>query len=168
VSGDGGLVVSPLSNDALRDWPLAHYRALAALAVDRLGAPVRFVGTAAQRPRVAAAVAGLAVANLCGETSWGELRALLLGAGCVVSNNSGVGHLAASLGAPTVCVFAASHDPYEWMPRGPRVVTLVKRTVCAPCGIGRLAECAFDHRCLREIGPELVFAAVQRLWRAAL
>lgn len=159
------LLISPLSNDALRDWPLAHYRALAALAVERLGATVGFVGTAAQRAPVAGAMRGLPVANLCGETSWPALRSLLLGAHCVVSNNSGVGHLAASLGAPTVCVFAASHDPYEWMPRGPRVVTLVKRTACSPCGIGGLAECAYDHRCLREIGPETVLAAVQRVWR---
>ncbi len=161
------MVVSPLSNDTLRDWPLVHYRTLAALVIERLGVPVAFVGAASQRATVAGAVRGLPVANLCGETSWQALRALLGVAGCVVSNNSGVGHLAASLGVPTVCVFAASHDPLEWMPRGPAVVTLVKRTACSPCGIGGLAQCGFDHRCMRGIDPELVFATVQRLWRGS-
>jgi ADP-heptose:LPS heptosyltransferase len=79
-----------------------------------------------------------------------------------VANNSGIAHLAAELGVPTVCVFGASHNPYEWMPRGPVVTTLHKRTGCAPCASGQLPDCPYDKRCLREIGPETVFEAVRR------
>ena len=66
------------------------------------------------------------------------------------------------LGVPTVCVFGASHNPYEWMARGPFVTTVHKRTGCAPCAYGQLPECPFDKRCLREIAPEAVFEAVHR------
>ncbi len=160
------IVVSPCSNDTLRDWPLGHYRALAALLLERMPVSIGFVGTAAQREAVAAAMTGLPrdrAANLCGTTDWAGVRALVTRARCVVSNNSGVAHLAAGLGVPTVCIFAATHDPLEWMPRGRAATTLVKRTACAPCGIARLSECAYGHRCLTGIAPETVFAVVAKL-----
>ncbi len=50
----------------------------------------------------------------------GRVAALLTHCGCYVGNDSGVSHLAAALGAPTVAVFGPT-DPCVWAPRGPRV-----------------------------------------------
>jgi ADP-heptose:LPS heptosyltransferase len=36
----------------------------------------------------------------------------------VISNNSGVAHLAAACGAPTLTIYSGSHQPQEWGPRG--------------------------------------------------
>ena len=158
------IVMSPLSNDTLRDWPLAHFRELAALCGERLDAEVSFVGSRPQRIAVNGIVRSLPADrfhNLCGRMSWAETGALVGRADCVVSNNSGIAHLAGSLGVPTVCVFGASHNPFEWMARGPRVTTLMKRTACSPCSIARDADCPFERRCLREIPPALVFDAVR-------
>lgn len=51
------------------------------------------------------------------------LGALLARAGLYVGNDSGVTHLAAAWGAPTLALFGPS-DPAQWAPRGPRVSTL--------------------------------------------
>jgi ADP-heptose:LPS heptosyltransferase len=48
------------------------------------------------------------------------LAALLAGADLVVGNDSGITHLAAATGAPTVALFGPT-DPARWAPRGPRV-----------------------------------------------
>jgi ADP-heptose:LPS heptosyltransferase len=57
------------------------------------------------------------------EPSIGELGALLSRAGLFVGNDSGVSHLAAAYGAPTVALFGPT-DPTVWSPVGPRVRTL--------------------------------------------
>ncbi len=161
----GSVVMAPLSNDPLRDWPAEHFRTLAVLCIERLGATVSFLGTRAQRGAVNPIVRTLPSArarNLCGLTDWAAAERLIDQADCVVANNSGIAHVAAGRGVPTVCVFGASHSPAEWMPRGPSVTVLVKRTACAPCGINRIADCPSDRRCLREIPPVSVFDAVVR------
>src|SRR6185312_2205433 len=120
------IVIAPLSNDTLRDWPLTHFERLAGLCVDRLDARIDCVGIRAQRVAVNQIVRNFPpdrVRNLCGTMAWADTAGLLRSASCVVANNSGIAHLAAELGVPTVCVFGASHNPYEWMARGPRVTT---------------------------------------------
>ena len=159
------IVISPISNDPLRDWPMRHYRDLARLCVERLEATVDFIGLRAQRLAVTLAINDLPsdrFRNLCGATSWAETGALLKAADCVIANNSGVAHLAAKLEVPTVCIFGASHNPFEWMARGPNVSILFKRTGCSPCAIGVLSLCPYDKRCLTEILPEDAFAVVRR------
>jgi heptosyltransferase-3 len=49
-----------------------------------------------------------------------ELAGVLSASSVFVGNDSGVSHLAAAVGAPTVAVFRST-DPTQWAPRGPRV-----------------------------------------------
>jgi heptosyltransferase III len=58
----------------------------------------------------------------------------------VVGNDSGVTHLAAALGVPTVAIFGPS-DPVQWAPVGPRVRTLFRKNDCAPCHLSRETSC---------------------------
>lgn len=161
------VVIAPLSNQLTRDWPIAHFRELAILCGRQLDAAVEFVGTKAQRQHVNAVVRGLPADryfNRCGLLRWEQTGALIRSAACVVSNNSGIGHYAAELGVPLVCVFAATHSPYEWMARGPHVSVIARRTACSLCGVGdRPADCPHDMRCLGDITPQQVFDEVRRL-----
>ncbi len=159
------IVIAPLSNDPLRDWPMQHYRDLARLCVERLDAVVDFIGIRAQRNAVSRALYDLPAShyrNLCGAHSWAQTGEVLRQADCVIANNSGIAHFAAQLGVTTVCVFGASHNPFEWMARGPAVSILFKKTGCSPCAIGVLAACPYDKRCLTEILPEHAFTVVRR------
>ena len=45
-----------------------------------------------------------------------------------IGNDSGIGHLAAALGTPTLSIFTVT-DPRIWAPRGPRVKALVRPSV---------------------------------------
>jgi ADP-heptose:LPS heptosyltransferase len=51
------------------------------------------------------------------------LGALLAKAGLYVGNDSGISHLAAAAGAPTLALFGPT-DPAAWAPVGPRVQTV--------------------------------------------
>ncbi len=79
---------------------------------------------------------------------------------CLVSADTGVAHLAAALGVPTVTLFGPT-DPRLSAPRSPKARVLAPGAPCAPCF---LAACPIDHVCMRAIGAGVVEAAV----RAAL
>lgn len=154
------LLLSPFSNSALRDWP--HYDALIGLFVDNTDFQMTVIGAASQRvaaDRLVRRHPATRVANTAGVLPWPEVVQRVRSADLVVANNSGVAHLAATLGAPTVCIFAASHSPYEWMPRGARTAIVIKETACSPCGLDLVENCPYGVRCLSEIDAETVFQA---------
>ncbi|MFL5267064.1 MAG: glycosyltransferase family 9 protein, partial [Stellaceae bacterium] len=72
------------------------------------------------------------------------------------ANNSGVAHLAAACGRPTLAIYSGSHQPQEWGPRGQTVRTITALVSCSPCGYEKLELCPNDHLCMSLIEPEVV------------
>jgi len=107
-------VVHPGASVPIRRWPARRFAAVAdALAVH--GLRVVLTGNA-EEAATTAAVAGAMRStplDLAGVTSLGGLGALLAGARIVVSNDTGVAHLAEATGTMTVRIFRAS-DPARW------------------------------------------------------
>jgi ADP-heptose:LPS heptosyltransferase len=60
------------------------------------------------------------------------LAALLERAEFFLGNDSGVAHLAAAAGCPSLVLFGPS-DPQVWAPRGDRVKILYNKVPCSPC-----------------------------------
>lgn len=157
------IVISPLSNAPLRDWPMESFCQVADLCVERLDAVVEFIGTRQQRVIVSQYLRARSpdhYINQCGRHDWNETSKLLQTASCVVANNSGIGHLSASLGVPTICMFCAAQSPLEWMPRGPKVAVLTTKPACAPCAINDISQCPYGRRCFVGIDPLFVFRQV--------
>lgn len=69
-----------------------------------------------------------------------HLAELLRSARVFYGNDSGVSHLAAALGAPTVAVFISS-QPCWWHPIGPRVWILAARQVLVSSQAGMIRSC---------------------------
>src|SRR5262249_19575856 len=82
---------------------------------------------------------------------------------CLVSGDTGVGHLAAALGVPTVTLFGPT-DPSLTAPRGEASRSLVGAAPCAPCF---LSACPIDHVCLYSITAESVAIEVGKVAREA-
>jgi ADP-heptose:LPS heptosyltransferase len=164
------IVVAPFSNSEIRDWPAAHYAELIRKLAQTYGCRVRLVGSPVQRP-MAEQLCGLEpiqacgaqVANDVGRSSWAELTAILRNADLVICNNSGIAHLAADEGCRTLAIYAASHQPGEWGPRGPRSRAIMMGIRCSPCGFERLEECPHDHVCMHALTPAMVMPHVEDL-----
>jgi ADP-heptose:LPS heptosyltransferase len=156
------VVIAPLSNSSLRDWPLEHYVALTRMLVEQLACTVLLIGSRPQQSALAhivqASGAGPHVVNLAGQTGWNDVPDILRSADLVICNNSGVAHMAASLGIRTLAIYSASHQPQEWGPRGSRARALMAVVPCSPCGFDRLEECVNNHACMRGLLPETVFS----------
>ncbi len=98
--------------------------------------------------------------NLAGETDLVEAAAILSSVRCVVSNDSGLMHLAGFVGTPVVGIFGST-SPTWTRPLGPRVELMYTGEPCSPC-LDR--ECRFGHyRCLRAITVEQVAHRVREL-----
>lgn len=135
-------------------WPERHF---AALATDRIekGWPVWLFGSAKDQEictRINRMSAGRCQ-NFAGLTSLGEAIALLSLTDRVVTNDSGLMHVAAALGKKLVALYGSS-DPNFTPPltRQARMISL--NLGCSPCF---KRECPLGHfRCMNELEPARV------------
>ena len=124
-------------------WP--YFPELAA----RLDRPVVVLGSAKERALCAAAGGR----NLAGETTLDEALDVLAGAEVVVSNDSGLMHIAAALGRPQVALFGSS-SPRHTPPLSARARVLWLGIECSPC---YARECPLGHfRCMKDITVDQV------------
>ena len=121
------LALAPGANWPGKIWPADRFAGLARALAPRFAA-VALVGGPADRARtaaVAAAIGGtLPVADLAGRTGLLTAAAVLERCALLVCNDSGLGHMAAAVGTPTVTVFGPG-DPERYRPWGPAAEVVV-------------------------------------------
>ena len=146
-------------------WPAEYYAEVANAALDR-GWQVWLFGSSKDMP-VTAAIQGLTrdrCLDLGGKTSLGEAIDLMSLTTAVVSNDSGLMHVAAALGKKVVAIYGSS-DPGHTPPMSPQAVVLYLALSCSPCF---KRECPLGHlNCLREIKPEAVLASLPLIGRSS-
>lgn len=139
-------------------WPPEHYAALAQRFV-RDGCAVWIVGSPkdksiAEAILSAAGESAQAMRNLAGRTDLGTAVDLVSLASVVVSNDSGLMHVAAAVGVPLVALFGSSSPVYT-PPLSPRAQIARIDIECSPCF---KRECPLGHfRCMRELAVETVY-----------
>ncbi len=98
--------------------------------------------------------------NWCGNTSLDEAIALIGLSKAVISNDSGLMHIAAALKTPQVAIFGSS-DPAHTPPLSDKAKVIWLNLTCSPC---HKRECPLGHlNCLNDILPEQVFATLNTL-----
>ena len=98
--------------------------------------------------------------NWCGNTSLDEAIALIGMSKAVVSNDSGLMHIAAALQIPQVAIFGSS-DPAHTPPLSDKAKMIWLNMPCSPC---HKRVCPLGHlRCLKDILPEQVLATLNTL-----
>ena len=100
------------------------------------------------------------VYNWCGSTSLDEAIALIGMSKAVISNDSGLMHIAAALKVPQVAIFGSS-DPAHTPPLSDRAKVIWLDLPCSPC---HKRECPLGHlKCLKDILPQQVLATLNTL-----
>src|SRR5688572_18818763 len=97
------------------------------------------------------------VIDFVGRTDLGSLVGLAAMCRVFVSNDSGAMHVAAAAGPPIVAMFGPT-DERATRPLGVADV-FTADVFCRPC---HLRDCPIDHRCMKRITVDTVFAAVSR------
>lgn len=152
-----------------KQWPPARVAEVAARLIRDRDATCVMVGAGHDRdaaravesaePFVAGALRSRLI-DLTGQTSLPELMGVIARADAVVANDSGAMHLAAALGRPVVAVFGPT-DERATRPIGAtgQNDVLTAKVFCRPC---HLRDCPIDHRCMKRVTADMVFAAVSR------
>ncbi len=139
-------------------WPLEFFAETArCLAAE--GFRVWVLGSGRDRSAgqsvVQAAAAG--VVNLCGLTELEDAVDLLALASHAISNDSGLMHVAAATGCRVIGIYGST-TPAFTPPLSERATPIYLDLDCSPCF---RRECPLGHlRCLRDISPQSVLAAV--------
>jgi ADP-heptose:LPS heptosyltransferase len=90
-----------------------------------------------------------------------ELASVMEGCRLFVGNDSGISHMAAALGLPTIAIFGPT-DPMVWAPRGEKVVVIRAEIPCSPCSQEKFFQC--QHlECLRGIETADVLKGLEKL-----
>jgi heptosyltransferase-2 len=146
-------------------WPAAHFADLAQrLVAENNSNQILLLGGKGDHP-IAQEIASQAgcpnnLHNWCGETSLDEAIALIGMATAVVSNDSGLMHIAAALKTPQVAIFGSS-DPGHTPPLSEKAKVIWLNLPCSPC---HQKECPLGHlQCLKDILPQEVLATLHTL-----
>jgi lipopolysaccharide heptosyltransferase II len=159
------IALAPSAAFPLKRWPLDYWRSLIELMPDKkfvtLGGPADvFVAELAQTfPE--------RVTNLAGQLSLEESADVVALADALVSNDTGLMHVAEQIGKP--CVALMGPAPFGF-PSRPRTRILEINLTCRPCskhGQGPCVNAEFQ-KCLRDIKPNTVVAALEDVLDARL
>lgn len=97
--------------------------------------------------------------NLCGMTTLREAMALIERCQLFITNDSGLMHVAAALDIPQIAIFGPT-DHIATGPSNPNSHIVKWPAACSPC---LKPECPTDHRCMRKITVDTVFAVAEKL-----
>ena len=144
------------------EWPMPQLNVPAEETARWRQANVWVVGGPGEKALAAEIVAagGPRVRDLTGTDLRNGILAMAA-ANVAISNDSGLMHIAAAIGTPTMGIFGPT-SPYHWAPLNGLAATVQTKTVvpCQPC---HRPVCTMnDHRCMREIPAADVVTIAER------
>lgn len=148
---------------AAKHWPAESFAALARMITQRTGAAVVVLCGPSER-EIARKIADDARSPHVFSFSDSPLslaftKSVVKRLDLLVTTDSGPRHFAAAFDRPVLTLFGPTH--IEWTETYfAKAVHVQKKVACGPC---QKRVCPLDHRCMRDLSPETVFAAAQGL-----
>lgn len=159
------IVLNPAGFWQTRNWHLENYISLAKHWLEHERVSFLILGTEriADKAKHLKNALGDSLLNLVNKTSLDEALAILHYASLIVSEDSGLMHMAWASGVPTIALFGSSNHIWA-QPTGAN--TRIFHSGDLECGACMSPTCRFhDVHCLTRVSSENVFAAAQELLR---
>jgi len=159
------IALNPAGFCKSRNWPLKSYVSFAKLWLKEIDAMSQFVlllmPAHEDKARYLSETLGEACIDLTGKANQVEAFSILQQCDFMLSEDSGLMHMAWTQGIPTLALFSSSKA--EWSaPQGERSLCL--NSADLPCGPCMQEVCQFgDNRCLTRYTPEIVIAHAKKL-----
>ncbi len=143
-----------------KQWPVSYFRKLAEMLIAE-GFQIWAMGSAKETGLGSSIDPGKGkwYKNLCGLTRLKDTIDLMAMASHVVTNDSGLMHVAAAVEARVEAIYGSSSPAYT-PPLSDRADVYYLGLDCSPC---YKRKCPLGHfKCLRDISPETIFEAIVR------
>ena len=169
IPSNNGLIIGihPGVGQPIRRWPLEYFARLADLICERLNASVLIFGAESEKTLAETILGNMRNKNkafsLAEKLPLDAFLVALKKCDLFIGNNSGPGHMAASLGIPTLGIYGGGVDAKQWGPVGPNAVAVQLDVSCMPCYLGSPADCPHGVICLKGLHPEKVWEVALRL-----
>jgi ADP-heptose:LPS heptosyltransferase len=169
---DHGPVVAlaPGTGNLIKQWGATRFARVARTLNKEAGCRFVLIGGESDQADAALVAAELPsdqYVNTVGKLDISDVPLALAAVDLFIGNDTGITHMAALMGIPTVNIFAGTADINIWRARGPNVITLYTPVECAPCHLGKVEDCSYGLRCLTSISEDdVVMSALSLLRRS--
>mgnify|MGYP000880984791 CR=1 FL=1 len=128
-------VINPGAKFMSKCWPAERFGQIAKHISESYGGLSVITGISAEKAIAedVAKKAGVKVINLAGLTSIQDVVELIRMARACITNDTGIMHIAAMVGVPTVAIFSTRHSPTHWFPLGKNIISLFALPECRFC-----------------------------------
>jgi len=157
------IILHPGSGSKKKAWPLDRFLSLARTLQGRLGSRILVVLGPAEGPDVRKAFEGTGPSApvLAKGLTLLQLASVMEGCRFFVGNDSGISHMAAALGLPTLAIFGPT-DQRVWSPRGEETFVVCRGIHCSPCSQERFFQCR-DSECLKAVEVKGVLEGLEEI-----
>ncbi|HHT9138279.1 MAG TPA: glycosyltransferase family 9 protein [Candidatus Wunengus sp. YC60] len=164
VSGKKLVAVHPGSGSRQKCWTTNRYAELIMWLNEEIGVQVLLISGPADR-EVIEDLRGKIKDNfvLADQLPLPYLAAILKQCNLFVGNDSGITHMAAAVGIPTIAIFGPT-DPQIWGPSGKRGRILYQKSPCSPCSSDIRRNC-ISQTCLENITAEAVIEEIRDFYQ---
>lgn len=166
---DRVIAIAPGSVWATKRWIPEGFAAVIDGLIARHGRRVVLLGSRDDRPVVDEILHRCREkpVDLSGKTSLRQLGAVLHRCELLITNDNGSMHVGVAEEIPVVAIFGSTTLGLGYGPFTDRAEVVERPLDCRPCGKHGYPECPLGHfNCMKQITPEDVMAAVERLLRA--
>jgi len=159
------VVLCPGSRHFTKRWPVEYWIELGQRFHEN-GNRVLLVGAADECDLLRSISAGIEESAFICDRTIPEVAALLERAAVVVSNDSGLMHLAAGVGTPLVALFGPTIEQFGFYPFRSTAEVMEQTLCCRPCSAMGSSQCPKSHfRCMKDTKPAMVYLAAQRVMK---
>jgi heptosyltransferase-2 len=156
---------STASGREAKNWPFERFRNTIDWLCNQMDASVLLLGGPDQRADAERILTHCNVPHLAsavGITNMAQSIDLLCKSDIYLGNDTGLTHIAARIGVPTISIHSGIDPTAMWAAVGQDVTILRAPTACSPCHIMHLSQCFHDHACILDINEDDVRAALRR------
>lgn len=162
LASESFITLFPGASIPEKRWGVDRFRRVAEI-LSAFGVKIVVVGGKEDRRQGEVITDGGLGLNLAGLTSLPETAAVIQKSTLLLTGDSGVLHIAAGLGIPTVSLFGPGMAK-KWAPQGEHHIVINKGLPCSPCTtFGNTPPCPNNNRCMRDITVDEVVNAVTML-----
>ncbi len=164
------LAVAPGAHWSTKRWPVERFATVAQeLAREKQAAVVVLGGPdEVQLARALCDKLDVPVVNGAGALSLMHSAALLSRCRLLISNDSGLMHMATALQVPVVAIFGPTVQEFGFYPFQARAETISEPLPCRPCSTKGSRRCPHGHHaCMQDVSSARILAAAKAMWESS-